>query len=459
MALPSLAYPEEGYQAAPSLNELTLLPGQTCFFQEQSKYVAAVTGLGGGKTLTGCAKAIVRYHQTPGSLNLIVAPTYPMLRDTVQRTFFEILPPSWILKWNKNHNHLTLKNRAEVLFRPTFNYEMLRGPNIASVYVDEAALVPYEAWRVIKGRLRQRGFTPQAWLTSTPRGKNWLYQEFYKKATVKHVLVKWSGRENEKNLPPSFYDDLGYEGNFAAQEIEGDFVAFEGLVYTFEPDPLVLGTHVRSAPKGKRFPRVVGGIDWGFSNPAVALPFGIDGDHRAWQLDEFYQRRASLHETFIPKVIEFSRQYGVEVWYCGPDEPEHIEDLNTAFKNERLLCRAEAADNNVTAGIQTVSRLLAPRDDKTRGLYVDSSCANTVAEFGQYQYPTKEVSQRDPAEKPIKSNDHALDALRYCLHSTLGKEMRHGSPLSYMEQYQQMVAEQLKAQQTHQAQGIPHKYH
>src|SRR5579885_2213753 len=216
-----------GYRSAPELRALTFQGGQACFFEEQAKYVAAVTGIGGGKTVAGCAKAIVRYHATPGSLNLVAAPTYPMLRDVVERTFFELLPASWILKWNKNEHHLTLKNYAEVLFRPTFNYEHLRGPNIASAYIDEAALIPYEAWRIIKGRLRQRGFTPQAWITSTPRGKNWLYQEFYKKATIRHVLVKWSGRENERNLPPNFYEELGYEGNFAAQEIEGDFVAFE----------------------------------------------------------------------------------------------------------------------------------------------------------------------------------------------------------------------------------------
>src|SRR5581483_1084561 len=145
---PMVVVPVSGYREAPALNELTLLPGQACFFQDQSKYVAAVTGIGGGKTLTGCAKAIVRYHATPGSLNLIAAPTYSMLRDTVQRTFFELLPPSWIRSWNKNEQHLTRKNGAEVLFRPAFKYEYLRGPTLASAYVDEAALISAEAWKI-----------------------------------------------------------------------------------------------------------------------------------------------------------------------------------------------------------------------------------------------------------------------------------------------------------------------
>ena len=82
--------------------------------------------------------------------------------------------------------------------------------------------------------------------------------------------------------------------------------------------------------------------------------------------------------------------------------------------------RRKAADNSITTGIQTVSRLLGTRGDGTRGLYVDQRCAHTIAEFGSYQYATKEASERNPDEKPLKQNDHAMDAARYCLHTKLG---------------------------------------
>lgn len=397
------------HSATPTITRLELLPGQSAFFHCQSKYVAAVTGIGGGKSLSGCAKAIARYQATPGSLNLIAAPTYPNLRDTTQRAFFEMLPQQWIKKWNSNDNHLTLVNGAEILFRALQKFDFLRGLNLASAYVDEAALISPGAWRVIKGRLRQKGFAPQAWLTTTPRGKNWVYDEFGPNADVNHTLVHWSGRENP-HLPPHFYEDLGYTGNFAAQEIDGDFVAFEGLVYRIDP-----AIHLRMVP-GSAWGAVIGGIDWGYTNPAVALPIGLDGDNRAHVLDEVYQRHM-LTEDFIKEIIRVTQVYGVIRWYAGPDEPEHIEQLNDALSRERLDCQCVAANNAITAGIQTVSSLLAVRGDGKPGLTVDSQCVNLLKEFDSYQYATKEASARNDDEKPIKQNDHACDALRYALHT------------------------------------------
>ena len=397
--------------AAPTITTLRLEPGQSAFFHAESKYVAAVTGIGGGKSLVGCAKAIARYQATPGSLNLIANPTYPNLRDTTQRTFFELLPRHWVKKWNSNEGHLTLKNGAEVLFRSLQNFEFLRGLNLASAYVDEAALASAGAWRIIKGRLRQRGFTPQAWLTTTPRGKNWVYDEFGPNAAVTHTLVHWSGRENP-HLPPDFYEELGYTGNFAAQEIDGDFVAFEGLVYRLDP-----AVHLKAAPD-RPWPTVIGGIDWGYTNPAVALPVGIDGDNRAQVLDEVYARHM-LTETFLQQVVRLTDTYHVTRWYAGPDEPEHIQQLNDALNTARLDCQCVAANNAITAGIQTVSSLLTIRGDGAPGLTIDPQCVNTLKELDSYQYATTEASQRNEQEKPVKQHDHAMDALRYALHTYL----------------------------------------
>lgn len=161
-------------------------------------------------------------------------------------------------------------------------------------------------------------------------------------------------------------------------------------------------------------------MDWGYTNPAAALVFGIDGDNRAWQLDEFYQRRAALEETLRPAIVELTRRYAVQRWYCGPDEPEHITALAAALARERLPALTLKADNAVRPGIQTITSLLALRDDGTRGLYVSPRCVHTIAEYATYQYATADAGKRDPSEQPVKQNDHALDATRYALHSALG---------------------------------------
>jgi hypothetical protein len=154
------------------------------------------------------------------------------------------------------------------------------------------------------------------------------------------------------------------------------------------------------------------------------LVFGLDGDKRAWQLDEFYQRRASQEEIVRPALVKLTKQYNVAVWYADAADPEAIDGANNALARAGLQCRVRAVQKgagSVRAGIQTVTSLLALRGDGTRGLYIDPKCVNTIAEFGSYAYATTERAKRDPAEEPIKQSDHALDALRYALRSELGQ--------------------------------------
>ena len=108
---------------------------------------------------------------------------------------------------------------------------------------------------------------------------------------------------------------------------------------------------------------------------------------------------------------------------AGPDEPEHIQDANKALQAGGLSCQVLPADNSIRPGIQTVSRMLATRGDGTRGLLLAPSCVQTIAEYGSYQYVTTEANERNPDEKPLKQNDHAMDATRYCLHTAFGKPL------------------------------------
>jgi len=407
--------------AQPSETErrFVLKPKQRAFVESSAQYSFYVGGIGAGKTYAGAVRSIIFALAHDGSLGLIGAPTYTMLRDITQRTFFSLLPRAAIRSYNRNDQHLVLANGSEILFRSMDQPDRSRGINIAWFWLDEAPLCGYYAWQILKGRLRQQGYPTAGWATGTPHGKDGYWRDFEGKPQPGHRLFRASTLENASNLPPGYVESLGYTGAFYEQEVLGLFTAFEGLVYTFESDPNAPASHVRATPEGKRFTQVVGGVDWGYTNPAVALVFGLDGDERAWQLAEFYQRRASLEEDVIPAIIQFTRDYGVTDWYCGPDEPEHIDQLNRALDGAMLDSRARPADNRIVAGIQTVSSVLALRGDGTRGLYVDPSCVNTIAEYGSYQYATKEADQRNADEKPLKQNDHALDATRYALHTAL----------------------------------------
>jgi phage terminase large subunit-like protein len=400
-----------------------LNPAQWDFVHTPARFSFYVGGIGAGKTFAGAARAILRMIEDPGSLGLIGAPTYPMLRDATQRTFFELLPRPLIRRYLRAEERLLLRNGSEVLFRSLDTPDRARGVNLAWFWLDEAPLCGHYAWQVLKGRLRQADHPTAAWATGTPRGLDRFARDFEQAPKPDHALFRASTWANAHHLPPNFIADLGYSGAFARQEIEGLFVAFDGLVYAFDAMP---GEHVRD-PAGARpggeagWARVIGGVDWGYTHPTAALVFGLDGDGRYWQLDEFYQRRASLEEVVLPALVELTRRWGVVEWFCGPDEPEHIAALTAALARAGLPARVTRAENSVRAGIQTVTALLARRPDGSRGLYVAPRCVNTLAEYRQYQWASAEGG-RDSAEQPLKQYDDAMDATRYALHS---ERVRH----------------------------------
>jgi hypothetical protein len=69
----------------------TLNPIQADFLASAARFNFYVGGVGAGKTTAGALRALAWALDHPGSLGLIGAPTYPMLRDATQRAFFALL--------------------------------------------------------------------------------------------------------------------------------------------------------------------------------------------------------------------------------------------------------------------------------------------------------------------------------------------------------------------------------
>lgn len=208
--------------------------------------VCAITGIGGGKSEGGAIKLLKYLSDNPGALAMVTAPSFPMLRDATLRSIFTVFPRGWYTL-HKQEMKLVFhppgrdKNEvpAEVLFRTTDNPEFLRGPNLAVVWMDEAAVgsladpdMQEKAFNILKGRLRQKGYTPKFWVTTTPKGFNWVWKVFVrdhgegspKGKDARYELFTWPSWKNP-HLTREFVEGLRdlYSGSFADQEIEGMF--------------------------------------------------------------------------------------------------------------------------------------------------------------------------------------------------------------------------------------------
>ena len=411
----------------PPINlEFKLREKQRRFVEAQQPWCAFIGGVGGGKTYSGGVKSLLSFVQQPESLGIIAAPNYTMLRDTTQRMFFDLLPKELIRSFNKNEQHLIGVNGSEVFFRSMDDPNKIRGINSSWAWLDEGPYAGYYAWQMLKqrsGRQNPKKFKKQAWITGTPKGRDGFWQEFVLNATQDHFFIQSSTYENLVNLPDNYVESMGLTGSFFQQEIMGSFEAFEGLVYSFNSNQEDPAGHVQEVPNNKVFKRVVGAVDWGYTNPAVALVFGVDSDLRVWLIAEYYQRQVRL-EDFLGEILDMTAKYGVSQWWCDPAEPEHIDALKEKMDISMLPCEINAAANAIVPGIQTVQKFLSVRGDGKPGLIVHCECVSTIAEFLSYQYD-KQLNASDDAfvkEKP-KSNqaDHAMDCARYMLFNEFGK--------------------------------------
>jgi PBSX family phage terminase large subunit len=377
-------------------------PAQREFVQSEARYAAFISGIGAGKTVGGIGRLIRNVSEwNAGYTGYVLAPTVPSLRNV-------IIPEleKWGLteraEYNRTEKKLSFPNGSTVIFESADNdrkIERLRGPSIGWFWIDEAASIDERAWDIMVGRLRE-GDHLNAFVTTTPKGENWVHEKFIDAETRldNTAVVRGVPTQENPHLPDAYTQEVveEYEGRFYEQEVLGEFVGFEGLVYPWFGDTNLTDT----APE--TYDEVMYGVDWGHNNPAVVLALVRSGD--TWTVaEEWYERRCTVgdHARAAADLVE---EYGEGRLYCDPSEPANIEQFN------REGLAATGAKNDVTPGIQHVSSC-------AEDLQVARHCQNVRNEFSQYQY-------RDggDSDKPLKQHDHAMDALRYALfsHDTQG---------------------------------------
>jgi hypothetical protein len=297
--------------------------------------------------------------------------------------------------------------------------ERAEGQSLDYAYLDELRLVRYVALslKVIQRRLRgsantiNLGYPIGAWITTTPDDPGSDLHGFTENPETRNPnckVYRMTLFDNEENLPPGYIAEIerahiGGEydrfvlGLFAtvssgilrfdyAVHVVHDFETSDGEIWLVDEqeEPIQALSSLRSWSYGH---------DFGWTDPAVQLAIGWDGDHRCYVLDELYGSRLT-EEALIENALEFEQLYGRGDWHCDPSEPRTIEKLSAAglwafgYKGKR-------DDGHRELG----SRFQLQGDGRYR-LYVHRRCVNLISELQTY----------NPDEK---TRDHAVDGVRY----------------------------------------------
>lgn len=402
-------------------------------FREGKRFVLINSGRQAGKSHYG-ARWLLTQTMNPNDnfkLAAAIAPTFRTAR-VLQRKIEEVLQLDHNL-WKK------VVHRKQPI--PTYQFpngwlievhssddpDSLRGPTFSAVWYDEIAKGSEESFDIItptllasKGKLLG---------TTTPRGQqNWVYRRLYLKSCPPghkdydpafynpvYATISGSTWDNVDNLSEDavqqLEDQYGRGSTFGRQEIAGEFVSFEGLVYEWDernyiPMESLPGWDVETHNlEIEKYNMVVGGIDFGWTDPAAAYVLGYK--EGAWHVIDGVHESGLEPNEFATHIASLGERYRVPTWYADSARPDAIADLNSRGLPVLAVVKPRIEDRIREMAIFT-------DNDRFR---VSHRCPEVRDELQSYQYPEDHRLQRDKHRNPIDRNNHALDAIGYALWS------------------------------------------
>lgn len=388
---------------------------QKSFLKCEDQVIAFFGGIGNGKTFAGIAKALMRVinPDNPPQLGMIARQTYPELRDSTQRTFFELchmmgMLPEVHYEYRKQENRVKFVNGHEIIFRSLDDPAKLLSINLGWFYIDQAEEVSEEVFLTLLGRLRAVE-NPQCWITGNPLGHNWIWHRFIHDPVPGNIIFNAKTEENIHNLPEGYVDSLknNYNEIWINRYLYGSWDAFEGQIYPdFEPS-IHVKNHFTVAPEWRRFI----GIDHGRTNPTAVLWGAVDQDDILYIYREHYE--AGQDVDYHARAIQAHLNEGrYETYVIDPstgagkkDDPETIGN-----RYRQLKIPVINANNDVQGGIDKVTEYF-----KHGKIFIHKSCENLIRELINYQWeqPSASRIELNQPERPLKKDDHSCDALKY----------------------------------------------
>lgn len=373
----------------------------------------------GGKTIASIVRWLRYIDQAPkGGELYMIGRTFGALRRNVIGPMEELVGKDYTFANNVGHLwgrviHVVGMNdvRAELL---------IRGSTSAGTYGDEVTTWPEDGFRMAMTRLSISG-SKFFGTTNPDNPRHYLKKEYLDRRDELNLAdFTWPITANPF-LPQEYLDDVmaEYTGLFYKRFILGQWVAAEGAIYGMLDENVHVFSGTTPVPDA-----YILGIDYGTSVPMVFLMIGIKYEHNgrplAWVEREHYYDPAEAmrnktdgeHAGDLMRFLTW-REHEVPVVaiYCDPSAASFRAEC--AKVGIGGMADIDGADNAVVAGISTVSTMLAQGR-----LRLHERCEQTLTEAGGYVWDPK--AQLRGEDAPRKTADHAMDALRYAIHTHFG---------------------------------------
>lgn len=342
-------------------------------------------------------------------------------RDSIYRNVFapiETIPElSWIAKQVKYRQGAStgkiLGRRVNVIGAADAKAESrIRGMTVQIAYIDEVTVIPEDFFRQMLGRMSAPG--AQMFGTTNPDSpRHWLKVKYLDRL---RELPDWRHfqfrLDDNPTLTQAYKDSLEreYTGLWYKRFILGEWVAAEGAIFDMYSED-AHAVHPDDVPRIVRMLSV--GIDYGTTNATSAVALGLGEDGVLYAVDEW---RYDAGETG-QRLTDGHLSAGVRGFIRELDTPPEWVPVDPAAASFKVQLGSDGigntmnGENDVLYGIRTMASLLA-----SGHLKISKACTGLLGEFPSYAWDPKASSEG--VDKPLKTEDHSIDALRYAVATT-----------------------------------------
>lgn len=195
----------------------------------------------------------------------------------------------------------------------------------------------------------------------------------------------------------------------------GQWVGREGQVYEFDRAVHLIDRF--EPPDNWRWLAVV---DFGYTNPFGFQLWALDPDDRLYLYREIYMtgRTVARHTKDIDDMVGGRRLLDIIADHDAEDRATLAEHgYSTTAADKRMLVGIEKVQERLKPAGDGKPRLFIMRDalwEKDHTLEADRRPTCTEEEFPGYVWPERKAG-RAADERPVKSDDHGMDEIRYAV--------------------------------------------
>ena len=357
------------------------------------KIVVEQGGTRSGKTYNILLWIILNYStRNKGQVITICRKSFPSLRASVMRDFFEILRNNgaYFEELHNRSNHEYNLNGNVVEFISLDQPQKIRGRKRNLLYINEANELFFEDWQQLIFRTDGRII-----LDYNPSDSfHWIYDK---------VIPR-----DDCDFFQTTYKDNPFLDKGIRLEIERlrgtdeDYWRIYGLGERGASRATIFQFNIVDEPQGE----VVSlGLDFGFTNDPTALVKVYKHEGNLYIEEMLYHTRLT-NSDISQKLKELGLTRLDEIW-ADSAEPKSIEELHRFGWNIKPTAKGQ---DSIMAGIDILKR---------HRIFVTKSSTNLIKEMQNYAW--QEDKNGNLLNRPVDKWNHAIDAIRYATFNRLSR--------------------------------------